>query len=183
MSIVRKLIAGPNNTLEGVCDCAPHAIPYTCLEDLVEPLTKIQKGEWHVASYARVTSVTRHARTSYNCVAISVKASCNRFIAEDEVQTTLEIEKLWQPVADIIGPIVQYATDGDKRRGAAYRSLTDRVLNVPGFRFLQIRVLHGEATVTKDLRHILKRFVRRLFSANPISIYGIAIDTNVLLLL
>ena len=74
-------------------------------------------------------------------------------------------------------------TDGDKRRGAAYRSLTDRVVNVPGFRFLQIRVLHGEATVTKDLRHILKRFVRRLFSANPISIYGIAVDTNVLLLL
>ena len=60
-----------------------------------------------------------------------------------------------------------------------HRSLTDRVVNVPGFRFLQIRVLHGEATVTKDLRHILKRFVRRLFSANPISIYGIAIDTNV----
>ena len=81
------------------------------------------------------------------------------------------------------GSIVQYATDGDKRRGAAYRSLTDRVVNVPGFRFLQIRVLHGEATVTKDLRHILKRFVRRLFSANPISIYGIAVDTNVLLLL
>ena len=56
-SVVRKLIAGPNNTLEGVCDCAPHPIPYTCLEDLVEPLTKIQKGERHVGSYARVTFV------------------------------------------------------------------------------------------------------------------------------
>ena len=84
----------PNSTLEGVCNCAPHPIPYTCLEDLVHPLTKIQKGEWHVASCARVMSVTRHARTSYNCVAISMKASCNRFIVEDEVQATLGIQKL-----------------------------------------------------------------------------------------
>ena len=116
-------------------------------------------------------------------MAISVKASCNRFIGEDEVRTTLDIEKLWQPVADSIGPIVQDATDGDKRRGAAYRSLTNCLVTVPGFRFLEIRVLHDGATVTKDLHHILKRFVRLLFSANPRSIYGTAIDTIVLLLL
>ena len=33
------------------------------------------------------------------------------------------------------------------------------------------------------MHHILKCFVQRLFSANPIRIYGIASDTNVLLLL
>ena len=76
-----------------------------------------------------------------------------------------------------------YAKDGDKLRGAAYCSSTYRVVNVPGFRFLQIRVLHCGATVSKDLRHILKRFIRRLFSANPICIYGIAMDVDVLLLL
>ena len=106
--------------------CVPKSKPpsmhslHTCLEDLVEPLTKIRSGEWHVASYARVTSVSRHA----HCVAISVKASCNRFTAEYKVQATLDIQRLWEPMAESIGPIVQYATDGDKRRGAVYRSLT-----------------------------------------------------------
>ena len=90
------------------------------------------------------------------------------------------MEQLWQPFAepfaDSIGP------NSDKRRGAAYRPLTNRVVNVPGFRFLQIRVIPRGATVTKELHHILKRFVQRP-SANPICISGIAIDTNVLLLI
>ena len=58
-----------------------------------------------------------------------------------------------------------------------------RVINVPGFRFLQICVLRCGATALKEPRHILKRFIRCFLSVNPIRVHGIAIDVNILLLL
>ena len=95
---------------------------------------KDPKGECRVGNYARVTSVTHHARTSYSCVAISAKASCHCFIAEAEVQTAMQIQNLWERVADSIIPIVQYGTHGNKRRDAAYCAFTGRVPNAPSFR-------------------------------------------------
>ena len=167
ISISKRLVASVN-TLESVCDCAPHPIPFTSLSDLAIPLAKLESGEWHIASYAKVTAIARHSRTNYMPVVVSCKASCNMSRSEDEVESILEFEKKWDQVAATIGPCVQYATDGDKRRAAAFRNLSAEVISLDGFLFLQVRLLKSGATVTKDMRHILKRFARRFFSKNAL---------------
>ena len=179
ISITKRLVAGVN-ALENVCDCAPHPIPFTPLSDLAIPLAKLESGEWHIASYAKVTAVARHSRTNYMPVVVSCTASCDRFTGDDEVESILEFEEKWDQVAATIGPCVQYASDGDKRRAAAFRNLSAEVISLDGFLFLQVRVLKSGATVTKDMRHILKRFVRRLFSKNAFRVHGVTIDVDVL---
>ena len=121
ISITKRLVAGVN-TLENVCHCAPHPIPFTSLSDLAIPLAKLESGEWHIANCAKVTAVARHSQTNYMPVVVSCTASCNRFTGDDEVESILEFEKKWGQVAATIGPCVQYASDGDKRRAAAFLS-------------------------------------------------------------
>ena len=54
------------------------------------------------------------------------------------------------------------------------------MISLDGFLFLQVRLLKSGATVTKDMCHIIKRFVRRLFSKNAFRVHGVTIDVDVL---
>ena len=179
ISITKRLVDGVN-TLENVCDCAPHPIPFTSLSDLEITLAKLESGEWHIASYAKVTAVARHSRINYMPVVVSCTASCNRFTGDDEVESILEFEKKWDQVAATIGPCVQYASDGNKQCAATFRNLSAEEISLDDFLFFQVRVLKFGATVTKDMRHIIKRFVRPLCRKNAFRVHRVTIGFDVL---
>ena len=81
IAIVPRLVVGKDSRVEGLCECAGE-VYFTCLEDLEEMAKKLTANEWHIATYARVAALSRHAETNYGCVAISATASCNRFKTE-----------------------------------------------------------------------------------------------------
>ena len=61
---------------------------FTDMSDVDKVLAKLEAKEWHVATYAQVTALSRHSTTDYGCVAMQAVASCNRFTAEQEVERT-----------------------------------------------------------------------------------------------
>ena len=112
-------------------------------------------------------------------VVVSCMASCNRLTGDDDVESILEFEEKGDQVAATIGPCVQYASDGDSVIHA-FRNLSAEVISLDGFLFLQVRLLKFGATVTKDMHHIVKRFVRRLFNKNVFHVHGFTADVDVL---
>ena len=68
--------------IEGLCQCTGGPVYFTELSNVDKVLAKLEAKEWHVATYAQVTALSRHSTTGYGCVALQAVASCNRFTAK-----------------------------------------------------------------------------------------------------
>ena len=163
IAIVPRLVVDKDNRIQGLCECAGEVF-FNCVDDLVPVAQNLQEKKWHIATYARVAALSRHDRTNYGCVAISAVASCNRFTAEEEARRVTSIEDMWEKYAATHGPLVVHAADADSRHRSALYSRTKVHFWGADFSLLQVRVgaKDSHVMISVDMRHICKRFVRRI---------------------
>ena len=173
-----RLSLGKNDMIEGLCECAPPK-RFEALADLHEVMEKLQSGEWHLAKYARVVALSRHSETGYECIPVSCQASCNRFKAVSEQQSVETLLDMWEPHAAQYGPILCHASDADSRRRAALREMCLPPTAYDGQPLRQKVVTKRGATVSRDMRHVLKR-TTRMFLNKGITIDDVHLTPDVL---
>ena len=167
--LIPRLSLGKRDMIEGLCGCAPPK-RFEALADLQEVMQKLQSGEWQLAKYACVVALSRHSETGYECIPVSCQASCNRFKAVAEQQSVETLLESWEPHAAQYGPILCHASDADSRRRAALREMCLPPTAFDGQPLHQKIVTRDGATVSRDMRHVLKRTTRRFLNK------GITID-------
>uniref|UniRef100_A0A7S1JDD3 Uncharacterized protein n=1 Tax=Eutreptiella gymnastica TaxID=73025 RepID=A0A7S1JDD3_9EUGL len=128
IGITQRLAVGPGDVIHGLCDCpgVPNPLVFNTLQDLEVLLENLlaPNPKWHLATCARVCALSRHAPEAYGCVAVQAIPSCNRFKAGPEADRIQHVVKAWEQHADQYGPIVHHATDADRKRAAAYLTLS-----------------------------------------------------------
>ena len=178
ISIVQRLVLGPDDEFLGLCEHAPR-VCFKSMSDLAPILTNVQNGTWHIAKHARVVSVSRHSDRNYAAAPIACIASCNQFTSEEARAQIEKVGNLWDELKDEVGPVMSYATDGDARRRKALNEMVQAESNILGCPVVQYLCTKEGATICKDQRHITKRCTRKVCSGTALEIAGVAISMTV----
>lgn len=179
ISVKPQLTVTKARHVTGLCECATEPVPFNRLEDLEDLLDKLQKGEWHLAKYARVMALSRQDKENYHCIPIQAIPSCNRFDATDEVDRVRAVIQKWAPHCARYGSIVEHGTDGDSRRRRAFHMMTVDVKTREDMPLFQRLELEDDSQPSKDQRHLTKR-VARLIMRGTLSIGGHPLSLDVL---
>jgi hypothetical protein len=174
-----RVIVGHDGYIEGLCQHAPR-FRYSEHSDLVPLLDGLAAGDFHVASYAQVTALSRHSQFNHEAVAICATPSCNRFTAAEERQHFDQCVRLWTvPRQEQFGPITHLTSDADSRRDKAMTGRCGPIQEVPDMPLYARKVTREGYTISFDQRHITKRMVRR-FVNHGLHVDGFHIDVQLL---
>ena len=78
ISIVPRLVLGPNDEVLGLCEHFSRVYSKT-MSNLIPIITNVQNETWHVAKHARVVAVSRHSDHNYAAVPIACITLYNCF--------------------------------------------------------------------------------------------------------